>query len=153
MSWTLAQVKARVRNLLDDPQGSYLTDDFIVPLINEVYSDANSQLTSTQSSFDINVVEVPGITPGTPNMAAFSSRAVPSLTLLLSRCASTGRLRGTIPSYYQLVHQLWRVARLAAATRHGRVGIPRKRDLADAKLDCGRSADSWRVWLSAALRR
>ena len=60
MSWTLGQVKARVRNLLDDPQGSYLTDDFIVPLINEVYADANSQLTSTQSSFDINVVEVPG---------------------------------------------------------------------------------------------
>ena len=29
MSWTLGQVKARVRNLLDDPQGSYLTDDFI----------------------------------------------------------------------------------------------------------------------------
>ena len=37
MSWTLGQVKARVRNLLDDPQGSYLTDAFLVPLISEVW--------------------------------------------------------------------------------------------------------------------
>jgi hypothetical protein len=86
MSWTVGQVKARVRNLLDDPQGSYLTDDFIIPLINEVYADANSQLTSTQSSFDIAVVEVPGVTPGTPNMLRID-----------------WKVAGNDPSYYQLI--------------------------------------------------
>ncbi len=73
MSWTLGQVKARVRNLLDDPEGSYLTDDFLVPLICEVYDDANSQLASTQSSWDIALVEVPGIAPGTPNLASYQT--------------------------------------------------------------------------------
>ncbi len=73
MSWTLGQVKARVRKLLDDPQGSYLTDAFLVPLICEVYDDVNSQLASTQSSWDIAVVEVPGIPPGTPNLAPYQT--------------------------------------------------------------------------------
>lgn len=62
-------VKARVRSLLDDPQGSWVTDGFIVPLINEVYEDACSQIASTQSSWDVSVVEVPGIQPGTPNLS------------------------------------------------------------------------------------
>ena len=78
MSWTLGQVKARVRNLLDDPQGSYLTDSFLVPLICEVYDDANSQLASTQSSWDIAVVEVPGIPPGTPNLAPYQTGERPA---------------------------------------------------------------------------
>ena len=81
MSWTLGQVKARVRNLLDDPQGSYLTDSFLVPLICEVYDDANSQLASTQSSWDIAVVEVPGIPPLTPNLAPYQTAGGPLATL------------------------------------------------------------------------
>ena len=97
VSWTLGQVKARVRNLLDDPQGSYLTDSFLVPLICEVYDDANSQLASTQSSWDIAVVEVPGIPPGTPNLATYQTGSGPWHRSPTSRCASTGsRLETTL---------------------------------------------------------
>jgi hypothetical protein len=103
MSWTLAQVKARVRNLLDDPQGSYLTDDFIVPLINEVYADANSQLASTQSSYDIAVVEVPGIQPGTPNMSGFQAAGGPIAHLAAQPLRIDWKVAGNDPSYYQLV--------------------------------------------------
>jgi hypothetical protein len=103
MNWTLGQVKARVRNLLDDPQGSYLTDDFITPLINEVYADANSQLTSTQSSFDINVVEVAGITPGTPNMSAFQAPGGPISHLAAQPLRIDWKVAGQDPSTYQLV--------------------------------------------------
>jgi hypothetical protein len=103
MNWTLGQVKARVRNLLDDPQGSYLTDDFITPLINEVYADVNSQLASTQSSFDISVVEVPGITPGTPNMSAFQKPGGPIAHLAAQPLRIDWKVAGNDPSYYQLV--------------------------------------------------
>ena len=103
MSWTLAQVKARVRILLDDPQGSYLTDDFIVPLINEVYADANSQLASTQSSYDINVVEVPGITPGTPYLSAQQSPGQIIGHLMAQPLRIDWKVAGNPPSTYQLV--------------------------------------------------
>lgn len=103
MSWTLGQVKARVRNLLDDPDGSYLTDGFIVPLICETYDDANSQLVSTQSSWDIAVVEVPGIQPGTPNLASYQVGTGPLATLTDQPERIDWKPAGNDPSQYQLV--------------------------------------------------
>jgi hypothetical protein len=103
MSWTLGQVKARVRNLLDDPQGSYLTDDFVIPLIQEVYDDANSQLASTQSSWDIAVVECPGIVPGTPNLDPLQTGTGPLATLTDQPLRIDWKTAGDDPSYYQLV--------------------------------------------------
>ena len=103
MSWTLGQVKARVRNLLDDPQGSYLTDDFITPLISEVYDDANSQMASTQSSYDVALVEVAGIAPGTPNLSAYQTGAGPLARLLAQPLRIDWKAAGDDPSHYQLV--------------------------------------------------
>jgi hypothetical protein len=102
MSWTLGQVKARVRNLLDDPQGSYLTADFIVPLIQEVYDDANSQLASTQSSYDIAVVEVAGIPPGTPNLNAYQAGQGALAQLMAQPLRLDWKPAGEDPSNYQL---------------------------------------------------
>lgn len=102
MSWTLGQVKARVRSLLDDPQGSYLTDAFIVPLINEVYQDACSQLLSTQGPWDLAVIEVPGIQPGTPNLADLQSGDGPLAQLSEQPVRIEWKAAGTDPSYYQL---------------------------------------------------
>lgn len=103
MSWTLAQVKARVRNLLDDPQGTYLTDAFIVPLINEVYDDANSQLASTQDSWDVGVVELPSIQPGTPSLAQLQIGTGPLATLTDMPERIDWKVAGNDPSYYALV--------------------------------------------------
>jgi hypothetical protein len=99
----MGQVKARVRNLLDDPQGSYLTDDFIVPLICEVYDDANSQLASTQSSWDIAVVEVPGIPPGTPNLGPYQAGTGPLAALTDQPLRIDWKPAGNDASYYRLV--------------------------------------------------
>lgn len=103
MSWTLGQVKARVRSLLDDPQGSYLTDDFITPLISEVYDDANSQLASTQSSYDAALVEVAGINPGTPNLSAYQVGTGPLAGLMAQPQRIDWKAAGDDPSRYQLV--------------------------------------------------
>ena len=103
MSWTLGQVKARVRNLLDDPQGSYLTDAFLVPLIAEVYDDVNSQLASTQSSWDVAVVEVPGIPPGTPNLGSYQAQGGPLAALTDQPLRIDWKPAGDDPAYYRLV--------------------------------------------------
>jgi hypothetical protein len=92
-----------VRNLLDDPQGSYLTDAFLVPLIGEVYDDVNSQLTSTQASWDISVVEVPGIAVGTPNLGALQSGSGPLAQLTDQPLRIDWNLAGNYPAYYNLV--------------------------------------------------
>lgn len=68
-SWTVARVKGRVRSLVDDPRGSWCDDAFLAPLIQDLYDDANAQIVSTQSSWDIGVVEIPGVVPGTPNLS------------------------------------------------------------------------------------
>lgn len=103
MSWTLGQVKSRVRNLLDDPNGSYLTDSFIVPLIAEVYDDVCSQMESTQSQWDIAVVEVPGIPAGTPNMQQFQLGTGPLYNLVDQPERIDWKVAGQDPSYYQFV--------------------------------------------------
>ena len=41
--WTLGRVKLEVRNNLDDPQGTYLTDDFLDPKIQTVYEKFATQ--------------------------------------------------------------------------------------------------------------
>jgi hypothetical protein len=102
MSWTLGQVKARIRNLLDDPQGSYLTDDFIIPLIAEVYDDANSQLASTQSSYDISLVEILGVAPGTPNLSACQTGTGALARLMAQPLRIDWKMAGNDPSTYQL---------------------------------------------------
>jgi hypothetical protein len=102
VSWTLGQVKARVRNLLDDPQGSYLTDSFLVPLICEVYDDANSQLASTQASWDVAVVEVPGVAAGTPNLAAYQAGSGLLANLTDQPLRIDWKAAGDDPSYYRL---------------------------------------------------
>lgn len=102
MSWTLGQVKARVRNLLDDPQGSYLTDEFLAPLIQEVYEDANSQLASSQSSYDVSVVELPGIPPGIPNLSAYQSGSGALAQLAAQPLRLDWKPAGADPVYYRL---------------------------------------------------
>lgn len=96
-------VKARVRSLLDDPNGSYLVDSFVVPLIGEVYDDACTQMESTQSSWDTAVVEVPGIQPGTPNMSSFQAQGGPLAQLTDQPERVDWKVAGMDPSYYQLV--------------------------------------------------
>lgn len=103
MSWTFGQVKARVRNLLDDPQGSYLTDDFIGPLVNEAYEDMNSQLMATQSSYDIGVIELPAIPAGTANLTDQQTGTGPLERMAAMPERIDWKPAGTDPSYYQLV--------------------------------------------------
>lgn len=103
MSWNLAMVKARVRSLVDDPAGSWAKDDFIVPLIDEVYADANAQLVATQTSWDLSVVECPGIQPGTPNLAGLQATGELLGTLTDQPLRIDWKPAGNPPNDYLLV--------------------------------------------------
>lgn len=103
MSWNLGRVKSRIRSLVDDPQGSWANDAFLVPLINEAYDDANSQIASTQSSWDISVVEVPSVPVGTPNMADYQSGTGLLAQLTDEPLRIDWKPAGTDPVQYQLV--------------------------------------------------
>ena len=74
-----------------------------MPLICEVYDDANSQLASTQSSWDVAVVEVPGIPPGTPNLADLPDEHGPLAALTDQPLRIDWKPAGYDPSSYRLV--------------------------------------------------
>ncbi len=79
---TRGDVKAKVRSLLDDVQGSYLDDAFLDPLIQQEYEAAASELAGTLSPFDEMVVEVPGVTAGTSDLSAYQAAGKPLETLV-----------------------------------------------------------------------
>lgn len=103
MSATLGQVKSRVRALLDDPAGSWTTDDFIVPLINQVYEDACSQIEATLSGWDIADVEIQAVQPGTPNLTQLQAGDGPLSGLTDKPERIDWKVAGNDPSYYSLV--------------------------------------------------
>lgn len=103
MAWTLAQTKARVRALVDDPQIAWTQDSFIVPLLNQVYDDCNNQLTSTQSSYETSEVEVLDVTAGTPNLEQQQIGTGPLVHLAREPEQILWKPAGTDPTYYQLV--------------------------------------------------
>lgn len=102
-SWTVARVKGRVRSLVDDPKPTWCDDEFLVPLIQDLYDDANSQLVSTQSSWDIGVVEVPGIIPGIPNLSDQQTTGGLLAQLTDQPLRIDWKPAGQDPSTYQLV--------------------------------------------------
>ena len=102
-SWTVGRVKGRVRALVDDPRGSWADDAFLTPLIQDLYDDANSQFVSTQSSWDIGVVEVPGVQPGIPNLSAEQAPGGLLAQLTDQPLRIDWKPAGQAASYYQLI--------------------------------------------------
>lgn len=102
-SWTVARVKARVRSLVDDPRGTWCDDAFLAPLIQDIYDDSTSQLISTQSSFDINLVEIENIQPGTANLADQQSSSGSLSQLVDQPLRIDWKPAGQPPSTYLLV--------------------------------------------------
>ena len=73
-----------------------------MPLISEVYDDANSQLASTQSSWDIAVVEVPGAA-GYAEPGRLAGRGGLLAALTDQPLRIDWKPAGDDPTYYRLV--------------------------------------------------
>jgi hypothetical protein len=67
----LKDVKLKVRTLLDDPEGDFATDDYILPFINIVYEDAVNYLANTCSPFMEEDRVILNLPQGTTDLTSF----------------------------------------------------------------------------------
>lgn len=100
--WTLGRVKEEVRSNLDDPQGSYTGDAFIVPKIQAVYEKFASELSSTESGYDVGLVELIAVGAGTPNLSAFQG-AGQALGALVNPTRIDWKFTGLTPDNYDKI--------------------------------------------------
>jgi hypothetical protein len=67
----LKDVKLKIRTLLDDPEGDFATDDYVLPFINLVYESAVNYLANTCSPFMEEDRLVLNLPQGTTDLTAF----------------------------------------------------------------------------------
>ena len=73
----LTTVKTRIRSLVDDPDATYATDAFLLPLINQKYEELYNRMLSTGAEFERKVVELFGVAPQTADLSAYSLTGQP----------------------------------------------------------------------------
>ena len=97
---TRGTVKAKVRSLVDDLQGTYVTDEWVDPLIQEEYEIAASKIASTTGDFDDYIVEVPGIQPGTNDLST-QQQAGGVLETMVTPERIDWKYAGLAPQFYR----------------------------------------------------
>jgi len=73
----LTTVKTRIRSLVDDPDATYATDAFLLPLINQKYEELYNRMLSTGAHFERKVVELFGVAPQTTDLSAYGLTGQP----------------------------------------------------------------------------
>jgi len=64
----LIDIATRVRAKCDDPDGTYITDDMVLGHANDVQDWLFGKMRLTNSDFDEEIVVVPSVTAGSPNL-------------------------------------------------------------------------------------
>ena len=96
----LGTVKSRVRSLVDDPDASYATDAFLVPLINQKYEELYNRLLSTGAEFDRKVTEILNVPAQTADLSAYALPAQP-LELMIQPLRFEWKQAGLDPTNYR----------------------------------------------------
>src|SRR3989454_9870002 len=73
----LSTLKSRIRALVDDPDATYATDAFLLPLINQKYEELYNRMLSTGAEFERKVVELFGVASQTADLSAYSLAGQP----------------------------------------------------------------------------
>lgn len=68
----LSTVKSRARSLVDDPDASYATDAFLLPLINQKYEELYNRMLSTGAEFERKAVELFNVPAQTADLSAYA---------------------------------------------------------------------------------
>jgi hypothetical protein len=106
----LSTVKTRVRSLTDDPDATYQTDEFLIPLINQKYEELyNRLLVTSGSEFERKAAELPGVAAQTADLSAFQLPAQP-LDLLVQPLTLEFKQAGTQVSNYRTADLVGRVS-------------------------------------------
>jgi len=67
----LSTLKSRIRALVDDPDATYATDAFLLPLINQKYEELYNRMLSTGAEFERKAVELFNVSPQTQDLSAY----------------------------------------------------------------------------------
>lgn len=77
-----SDLKARIRDLVDDPTGEVNTDDYLQAKVALSYDDLYNELRMTGAQFDQSVVELINVPAGASDLGAFFASGKPLETLL-----------------------------------------------------------------------
>ena len=104
----LSTVKSRVRSLVDDPDSSYATDAFLLPLINQKYEELYNRMLSTGAEFERRVTELLNVPAQTTNLSAYAL-AGQALELMVQPLQFEWKQAGLDPTNYRIASLVDRV--------------------------------------------
>lgn len=96
----LSTVKSRIRSLVDDPDASYATDAFLLPLINQKYEELYNRMLSTGAEFERRVTKILNVPAQTPNLSAYALPGQP-LELMIQPLQFEWKQAGLDPTNYK----------------------------------------------------
>src|SRR5947209_17420570 len=67
----LLTLKSRIRSLVDDPDGTYATDGFLLPLINQKYEELYNRMLSTGAEFERKEAELFNVWSQTQDLSGY----------------------------------------------------------------------------------
>jgi hypothetical protein len=96
----LSTVKSRIRSLVDDPDASYATDAFLLPLINQKYEELYNRMLSTGAEFERRVIELFNVPAQTTNLSSYALTGQP-LELMVQPLQFEWKQAGLAPTNYR----------------------------------------------------
>jgi hypothetical protein len=98
----LTTVKTRIRSLVDDPDATYATDAFLLPLINQKYEELYNRMLSTGAEFERKSVEIFSVQPQTSDLSAYDGSGQP-LELMMQPLTLEWKMAGLDNTNYKTV--------------------------------------------------
>lgn len=98
----LLDIAARVRAKVDDPDGTYCDDAYVMGFAQDAYEWLYNKLRLVNSDFDEQIVILPAVTAGSPDLKAFQAAGQPLATLVQPRMLRW-RLPGQDASFFRRV--------------------------------------------------
>src|SRR5215470_2260532 len=96
----LSTIKSRIRSLVDDPDASYATDAFLLPLVNQKYEELYNRMLSTGAEFERRLTELLNVPAQTPNLSAYALPGQP-LELMVQPLQFEWKQAGLDPTNYK----------------------------------------------------
>lgn len=93
-------IVGRVQSKLDDPDGTYITPEYVLGFVNDVYDWLFNKLSLTGSQFSEADVIIPGVAAGSPDLSQYQQPGQP-LAMLVQPTMLRWRIPGLDESYFR----------------------------------------------------
>jgi len=109
----LTTLKSRLRALVDDPDATYATDAFLLPLINQKYEELYNRMLSTGAEFERKAVDLFNVPVQTQDLSAYSLTGQP-LELMVQPLSLEWKMAGLDNTNYKTASLVDKVRDVAA---------------------------------------